>query len=65
MSKPIGFLAERRLMWQSFRKDFFHTGSVIPSDTPTRSTSASAIASSANRAAQGGRRAKTWELVVL
>ncbi|MFO0812745.1 MAG: hypothetical protein U0796_05975 [Gemmatales bacterium] len=31
MSKPIGFLAERRLMWQAFRKDFFHTGSVIPS----------------------------------
>lgn len=31
MSKSIGFLAERRLMWQAFRKDFFHTGSVIPS----------------------------------
>jgi phosphatidylethanolamine/phosphatidyl-N-methylethanolamine N-methyltransferase len=31
MSKSVGFLAERRLMWQAFRKDFFHTGSVIPS----------------------------------
>jgi phospholipid N-methyltransferase len=31
MSKPVGFLAERRVMWQAFRKDFFHTGSVIPS----------------------------------
>lgn len=30
MSK-IGFLQERRLMWQAFRKDFFHTGSVMPS----------------------------------
>lgn len=30
MSK-IGFLQERRLMWQAFRKDFFHTGSLMPS----------------------------------
>jgi phosphatidylethanolamine/phosphatidyl-N-methylethanolamine N-methyltransferase len=30
MSK-VGFLQERRVMWQAFRKDFFHTGSVMPS----------------------------------
>lgn len=31
MSGKLGFLAERRAMWQAFRKDFFHTGSLMPS----------------------------------
>jgi phospholipid N-methyltransferase len=30
MSK-IGFLRERRLFWQAFRSDYFHTGSLWPS----------------------------------
>lgn len=31
MSKPVGFLRERQVMWKAFRKDFFHTGSLMPS----------------------------------
>ncbi len=31
MSGKVGFLQERRVMWQAFRKDFFHTGSLMPS----------------------------------
>lgn len=31
MSGKVGFLQERRAMWQAFRKDFFHTGSLLPS----------------------------------
>jgi len=31
MSSKVGFLQERRVMWQAFRKDFFHTGSLMPS----------------------------------
>lgn len=33
MSGKVGFLAERRAMWQAFRKDFFHTGSLMPSSS--------------------------------
>lgn len=31
MSGKVGFLQERKVMWQAFRKDFFHTGSLMPS----------------------------------
>jgi len=31
MSDKVGFLQERKAMWQAFRKDFFHTGSLMPS----------------------------------
>jgi phosphatidylethanolamine/phosphatidyl-N-methylethanolamine N-methyltransferase len=31
MNAKGGFLHERRVMWQAFRKDFFHTGSLVPS----------------------------------
>ena len=31
MTRKIGFLQERKVMWQAFRKDFFHTGSLMPS----------------------------------
>ena len=31
MSTKAGFLHERKVMWQAFRKDFFHTGSLMPS----------------------------------
>jgi phosphatidylethanolamine/phosphatidyl-N-methylethanolamine N-methyltransferase len=33
MSGKMGFLSERRAMWQAFRKDFFHTGSLMPSSS--------------------------------
>lgn len=31
MPKSVGFLRERQVMWKAFRKDFFHTGSLMPS----------------------------------
>lgn len=31
MSGKAGFFHERLVMWQAFRKDFFHTGSLMPS----------------------------------
>lgn len=31
MSSKTGFFHERKVMWQAFRKDFFHTGSLVPS----------------------------------
>ncbi|MBL8823328.1 MAG: hypothetical protein JNJ77_12120 [Planctomycetia bacterium] len=31
MPKHVGFLRERSVMWKAFRKDFFHTGSLMPS----------------------------------
>lgn len=31
MSAKGGFFHERKVMWQAFRKDFFHTGSLMPS----------------------------------
>lgn len=31
MTAKLGFLQERMQMWRAFRKDFFHTGSLIPS----------------------------------
>ncbi len=31
MTKKVGFLYERRVFWQAFRSDYFHTGSLWPS----------------------------------
>jgi phospholipid N-methyltransferase len=31
MPETVGFLRERQIMWKAFRKDFFHTGSLMPS----------------------------------
>ncbi len=33
MTGKVGFLQERKVMWQAFRKDFFHTGSLMPSSS--------------------------------
>lgn len=31
MTAKLGFMQERMQMWRAFRKDFFHTGSLVPS----------------------------------